>query len=217
MKKYFFYAFVLIVMFSCRKERITGSGPVSTEQRNVSGFSSVNVNGSSKVFITQGNTIDVKVIAYSNLIPYLETKVQNETLLIAYKSNANIQNDNSEIYITMPVLTSLTTSGSGNINSTGNFSDIDHLNVSISGSGNISIEKGVAKSYSISISGSGNVNSFGLSAKLADVNISGSGNAELTVLENLKARINGSGNIYYMGNPSIINSDISGSGKLIKQ
>jgi carbon monoxide dehydrogenase subunit G len=217
MKKYLFYAIVMTAMVSCQKERVTGSGSVSTEQRNVSGFSSVNVSGSSNVFITEGSAFDVKVKAYSNLIPYLETKFQNGTLLIAYKSNSNVRNDNSEVYITMPALTGLTTSGSGNISCAGDFSGIDNLNASVSGSGNISIENGDANNFKITISGSGDVKSFGLSAKQADVNISGSGNVELTVLENLKASINGSGNIYYKGNTPIVNSHISGSGQVIKQ
>jgi len=217
MKRYFLYVIVIIAMVSCQKERVTGSGPVSTEQRNVSGFSSVNVSGSSNVFITQGSAFDVKVKAYSNLIPYLETKVQNGTLLIAYKSNSNVRNDNSEVYITMPALSELTTNGSGNINSTGDFSGIDNLNASVSGSGNISIESGVANNFKITISGSGDVKSFGLSAKQADVSISGSGDVQVTVLENLKASINGSGNIYYKGNPPTVNSHISGSGQVIKQ
>ena len=217
MKKYLFIAILLVVFTSCKKERITGDGTITTEQRNVSDFSNVYVSGSSNVYITQGNNFDVKVKAYSNLLPYLETKTQNGILTVAYRSNSNVQNDNSEVYITMPSVTGLSTSGSGNINSTGNFVAVDHFNASVSGSGNIIMEGGLANNFKVQISGSGDVKSFGFSVLQADVSIDGSGNAEVRVSHNLKATIHGGGNIYYKGNTPIVNSQVSGSGKLMKQ
>lgn len=215
MKKFILF-FAVAALISCSKDKISGSGPVTTETRSVSGFTNVSVSGSSNVFITQGAVYDVKIKAYSNLLPYLETKVENNTLLIAYKSNSNVTNDNSEVYITLPELSGLSTNGSGNINSAGSFPLTDNFIASISGSGNISLENGLANNYTIHISGSGSIKSFGLLAQKADVSIEGSGDAEVNVAQHLKVSIKGSGNVMYQGSPEI-DSSISGSGKLIKQ
>lgn len=205
------------LLFSCKKDKITGTGLIITEPREVANFYSVTVNGSSDVYISQGNNFEVKVKAYENLLPYLETKLQNGALLISYKNNSNISNDNSEIYITMPSLVALSTSGSGDINSSGNFLNADNFSATISGSGNINIENSAANQFKGTISGSGNLNCFGLVAKAALITIGGSGNAKITVLQNLTASIKGSGNVYYKGATAVVQSEITGSGQVIKQ
>ena len=219
MKKYFVLGMLPVCLFlvSCKKDSVKGSGSIITEPRAVVDFFNVSVSGSTNIFITQGNNFDVKVKAYENIIPYLETKVQDGTLFVGFKSNSNISNDNSEVYITMPSLNSLALSGSGNISSKGTFLGSGNFKATISGSGNIVIEGGTANNYQINISGSGSVKSFGMISKQAVVSIKGSGNAELTVLQDLNATIDGSGTVYYKGTPVTVTSKITGSGQIIKQ
>lgn len=199
---------------SCKKEKVSGGGPIITETRNVENFYNVSVSGSTNVFITYGAAFEVKVKAFENIIPMLETNVQNGTLLIGLKTN--VSNDNSEVYITMPSLLSVTTNGSGNIDTKGNFLGMDYFSATTSGSGIITIEKGSAKNYKVSIVGSGDVKSFGLITDQATVSISSSGNAELSVAQKLKATLSGSGNVYYNGSP-VVEATTTGSGKVIKK
>lgn len=218
MKKYFLLLFVslTVLSFSCRKERVSGKGNVITETRMAENFYNVTVNGSTQIFITQGPAFEVKVKAYENIVSSLETKVQNGTLLIGFKDNKNVNNDNSEVYIIMPALNSVSTNGSGNISTKGSFLGMDYFTASLAGSGQISIEKGSAKNYKISISGSGDVKSFGFETEQATINISGSGDAELTVSKTLNTTLNGSGNVYYRGN-AVVNANTTGSGKVFKE
>lgn len=220
MKKYF--AFVLITamasaMVSCTKDRISGSGPVSSENRNLSNFSKIYINGSTAVNITQGNDFEIEVTAYSNLLPYLETKVSNGSLTIGYKENTNIRNDNSVVNITMPMIEGLTINGSSDIEAAGNFSGSNEIIISINGSGNINFQEGSTDFLKVNIAGSGDFGGFGLTADEAEVSISGSGNVSLTVLQKLDATIRGSGNVNYKGSPTEVNTDISGSGKVTKK
>ena len=201
---------------SCKKERLSGEGNVVTETRNLENFYNVVSSGSSMVFISQGPVFEIKVKAYENIISALETKVQNGTLLIGYKNNTNINNDNSEVYITMPALNSVSISGSGNLATQGSFLGMDYFTAVTRGSGIISIEKGSAKNYKITISGSGDVKSFGFVTEQATIEISGSGDAELTVSKTLNAALKGSGNVYYRGN-AVVDASTSGSGKVIKK
>lgn len=218
MKKYFLLLFVSlsVLFFSCKKEKVTGEGNVITETRIAENFYNVTVNGSTHIFITQGPAYEVKVKAYENIVSSLETKVQDGTLLIGFKDNKNVNNDNSEVYITMPALNSVSSNGSGNISTKGSFLGMDYFIASIAGSGQISIERGSAKNYKISISGSGDVKSYGFTTEQATMNISGSGDAELTVSKTLNATLNGSGNVYYKGN-AVVNANTTGSGKVIKK
>jgi hypothetical protein len=215
MKKLLFLLFSITLIFnSCKKEKIEGRGAIITEPRQVENFYNVSVSGSPNVFIIPGASFDVKVKAYENILPILETKVQNGSLLIGFKKN--VSNDNSEVYITMPALSAVTTNGSGNIDTKGNFLGMDYFSATTSGSGIISIEKGSAKNYKISIAGSGDVKSFGFISDQATVSISGSGDAELSVTQKLKATLGGSGNVYYKGNP-VVDVVSSGSGQAIKK
>jgi hypothetical protein len=210
-------AMAAVLLGSCNKDRVKGSGPVTSEQRNVTGFTGITVNGATDIFISQGTSFDVKVKAYSNLLPYFETKVEDGILSLGYRRNTNVSNDNSQVYITMPSINLISLSGSSDIICTGIFPSTTDMSAAISGSGSISIAGGAADNFTVKISGSGDVKAFGFDAKKADITISGSGNVEVNVAESLEVAISGSGNILYKGSPAVINSQISGSGKLIKQ
>lgn len=217
MKKALFLGLIFsVVLVSCKKDKIKGEGEIITEERNVNNFYSVEASGSSEVYITQGSVFEVKVKGYENIVPYLETKVENGILYIRFKSNSNIGNDNSEVYITMPALQAITTNGSGNIIAKGNFLGMEYFNATTRGSGNISVEKGKSMNYKIVIAGSGDVKSFGLETQQAIVDISGSGDAELTVSKILNANLKGSGNVYYKGGARV-EKKISGSGDVVKK
>lgn len=205
-----------VFLFSCKKDKIEGNGPIKTESRDVKNFYSVVVSGSPKVFITQGNSFSVQVKAYGNLLPSLSTTVENGALNIGYKPNLNISNDNSEITITMSVLIGLTLNGSGSIDFKGQPIGSQNFAINASGSGPITMENGSASNLRIIINGSNNVKTFGYPAQASQVNITGSGNAEVNVVQTLNGTINGSGNIYYKGPVKSVTSNITGSGQIIK-
>ncbi len=213
MKKVFVIAVILSSM-SCSKERINGDGPVTTEQRNVSNFTAVNASGNTRVFISQGATFKVEVKGYSNLLPYYETKLVNNELRLGYKTGVNVKNDNTEVFITLPVLDGVKLSGSGDISATGTFPAVNDFYAGIAGSGNITLSQGSATFFHASISGSGNIDAPGILSEKAETTTSGSGNTEVSVNSHLSVKISGSGNVYYHGNPLIV-TNISGSGAVI--
>jgi len=215
MKKTLFSLLTILSFIACKKDSITGREPVRSEFRTVSQFSGVTSNGATNVFIQQSQDIAVEVSAYANLLPYLETKVSNNTLLIGYERGSNVRNDNSEVLITMPQLKALTTSGSGNISVSGTFSSAS-LDAFSRGSGNITLPKGTVHNLNIQTAGSGNIEAKQFLAVNADITIEGSGDVTVYVSGKLNVKIKGSGNVYYKGIPDEINTTISGSGKVIK-
>jgi len=87
--------------------------------------------------------------------------------------------------------------------------------LSISGSGKIEAS-GTASAVKASITGSGKVLAADLETHDCEIKLSGSGNMEINVKNSLDANISGSGSVSYKGNPSHVNSNASGSGKLRK-
>jgi Putative auto-transporter adhesin, head GIN domain len=205
---------VMLSLLSCSKERISGNGSTVTEIRNVNNFTGVSASGSTRVYISQGATFKVEVKGYSNLLPYYETRIVNNTLQLGYQQNVNIKNDNTEVFITLPVLNAISLYGSADISTTGTFDGNTDFTTSISGSGNIHFSNGTTQNFTSSIAGSGNIYTLNMVAAKAETIISGSGNIEITAGNELKVKISGSGNVYYKGTP-VINKIISGSGAVI--
>ena len=216
MKKSVIVMLAMAGMFlsSCEKERITGSGPITTEDRNITNFTGVSTKGAADVYITEGANFSVQVKDYGNLLPHFETKLNDGVLEIGFKPNTNVNNSRAEVFITMPTLQALTTEGSGNITTTGNFSTVNLFDASSLGSGNITIANGSAVKFTTSIKGSGNINAFGMIATEAETQTEGSGDVELTATTKLQVKIAGSGNVYYKGTPAVT-VNISGSGQVV--
>lgn len=226
-----FSLLITLAMPSCRK--VSGTGPVVSETRNISGFSEIKSEFSGDVYITPGSAYHVRIEAQQNIIDVIETTLNDGILTLRVKHHTVIKPDyRVKVYITSPDITGVRLTGSGNMVLQEPLST-NHLYVKLSGSGNIDISKLTASSLDANISGSGTINVFdgsvtneyvdisgsgsvdcsNLRATFGDVDIAGSGDAKVYVTSNLKVRISGSGSVYYRGTPAI-DVSITGSGKL---
>lgn len=233
-KQFTFYIVLLFAATSCIEDfTIRGNGIAATQGRLVPVFNKVISSGDFQVHITKGNEFEVVINAEENLLPYIETSVSGNTLLIDIQGLHNVRNRlPMNVYITVPTLTSIKQSGSGNI--TTDYFTTEKMQLFISGSGSISTAvdanlveatisgsgwmkiAGDSNQSDLAISGSGNIDSYNLLVNYCNSNISGSGNMQVYVLKSIYARISGSGNVYYTGNPTI-ETNISGSGKIIRK
>lgn len=206
---------IIINLSACKKDRLTGNGKITSETRELTRFTGVNSSGVTDVKITYGATFKIVVKGSNNLLPYFKTRVTNNILYLGFE-NATVKDDDVEVEITMPSITKIDLSGSGEVELKGGFPAQSNLSVSVSGSAEVDVENAmqVTRLY-VAISGSGEVDFEEVNAKEADVNISGSGSIKFQVSDHLKAKISGSGKVYYKGSP-VIQEEISGSGRLIK-
>jgi len=85
----------------------------------------------------------------------------------------------------------------------------------MSGSGDITLN-GTAKNFEATISGSGDIKAYGLEADNVEATVSGSADIKVTANKMLKARVSGSGDISYRGNPTKVDTKASGSGDISK-
>jgi hypothetical protein len=235
-KSILFIAGILLIMSSCRYvggKRIRGNGRTSTEQRNISGFTTVETHGSIDIIVSQGS-YKVEVESDENLLQYIETEVQNGRLLVHFRDGLWLTHYNSaKVHVTAPALTGFETHGSGNISSDGKISDSNKMNILISGSGDITlnvdcpdIETGTHGSGNITltgesrqlaskISGSGNVRAGNLKTENAKIEVHGSGETDVFASVSLDVKIFGSGDIHYKGGAKV-NTDVHGSGSVNK-
>lgn len=104
-------------------------------------------------------------------------------------------------------------SGSGKIEMNATISGIAAFEISGSGK---AVATGNASGVDADISGSGKVLAADLETSKCRVRISGSGLVEINVKDELDAKISGSGDVRYRGNPAHINAHSSGSGSVKK-
>ncbi|PHN02647.1 head GIN domain-containing protein [Flavilitoribacter nigricans] len=209
---------------------ISGEGPVVKRTLDLSSFDKVVLTNNAKVYLRQGSRQSVEVEAQQNIIDNLVTEVSGDTWKIRFDKSVR-RYEGMKVYITIPTLEGARVSGSGSIIGENTFTGLDELGVSISGSGNISLDveanmidshisgsgdirlAGTTDKHGISISGSGEVEAYDLISDSCKVRISGSGDCEVEVKEDLEVRISGSGDVNYKGRPRV-SSRISGSGDI---
>ena len=191
-------------------KKIKGSGNIISESRELNNFTSIMLLGSIDVNIKTSESNNCVVVADDNLIPYIKTEVVNNKLNISLNESYSSE-EKLVVNINTPNYDEVSLSGSGNINIL-DFKN-NNLSLNISGSGNIT-GNGEVETLVVKINGSGNLMSKEIKSKSATITINGSGDGEVFASDSISAKINGSGNIKYFGNPENVDSIINGSGDI---
>ena len=209
---------------------LRGSGDMTTEARDVSGFTAIVLEGSGTVNIVIDGTESLTIEAEDNLISHLTSAVSNGTLTLG--SDTSISPTREIVYtLSAAELDAVSIDGSGTI-TTGDV-DAESFEAVISGSGTIRLAAIAVQSFDgtisgsgeieasgsttdlmVSIPGSGTFSGAGLEAAGGTVEIAGSGHAVVNVSDSLDADVSGSGNVEYLGDPASVRTDISGSGNV---
>ena len=174
-----------------REEPVQGSGVAKTEPRDVGEFDKVHLNGSPNVNIVIGDQRSVTVTADDNLLPVIDTVVEDGTLVIggnqSYRTRLGVT-----VEITVPSLDAVAVHGSGDVKAKG--LDAEKFKAEIQGSGDISVA-GRAEELEVEIQGSGDVKLDELAAKRAAVEVLGSGDSTINVSDELTVHVAGSGDV----------------------
>jgi hypothetical protein len=206
----------------------------NSETRNLKSFSEVHVGGAFDVVLAKGDKESVNIESSTLELDKIETEVEGKSLKVRLKKGTYRNTGNIKIHITYRDLTAIHSSGSSNVvcNSPIQADDFqlhtsgsgkvklaslttNALDIHNSGSSNVDLA-GSAKRQNISISGSSKINAFDLKCEESKVSISGSGDVNISVSQNLEARVSGSGDIRYKGDPNIRDVRVSGSGNIRK-
>ena len=237
MKNMLLVAVASILLYSCnyiRGERVRGNGNLITQDRNPGSFSGVHASGSFDVHIISGPN-QVKIEAEDNILPYIETVVENNTLKISTKDGYWLRPKRDiTIFVTAPDFQHVSVHGSGNVISDNTINSNNSLAVEIHGSGDIRMAVhspkvnasingsgtmrlgGETTVFDGQIHGSGDIKAFDMKTAQSSVEIGGSGSAEVAAENKLNVEVNGSGDVRYKGNPQV-SSNIRGSGSVVRK
>lgn len=218
-------------------ERVEGNGTPASEVRNVGGFDAVALSGNFMVQVRGAGADKVEVKADSNLLPYLETRVvensKGRTLEISPKRGYQLNSRQTPVIsIDARTLRAVSVAGSGDVRveaiksnslqasiaGSGDIRladvDADELSLRVAGSGDI-LAQGRARLINIAVAGSGDVKARDVTAEEGKVTIAGSGDVAVNAQRLLSVKISGSGDVAYGGNPEL-GTSIVGSGRLRK-
>jgi hypothetical protein len=240
MSKLSIFGCLILLTISCSAQwgkTVKGNGNTVTIERSTGDYDEIGVSGWFDVNLVDGSEGQITLRGEENLLEHIITEVKDGKLSIRVEKGYNLKPSSWKegIAITVPVekISALALSGSGDIVSkktlrADNFStamsgsgditldlEVGSLSTSMSGSGDITL-RGTAKDFEATISGSGDIKAYDLEADNVDATVSGSADIKVTAHKMLKARVSGSGDISYRGNPEKIDTKTSGSGDISK-
>lgn len=208
---------------------VSGSGTLVTESHALPEFNQIRYGGSGTVRVTQGDTSEISITCDDNLMQYISTEVDGETLRI--KTTRSINATEQTFDIVCPALRSLHISGSGSASLEG-YEGTD-LEVRLTGSGSADLGYVQAQSLAIAVTGSGSLRGSGqveslhakvtgsggvalqeLSARSVQASATGSGSLKLFATESFQGSTTGSGSIQCYGNPANTEHHSTGSGSI---
>ncbi len=225
---------IAILTSACEINMVSGSGKLVTENRQVSGFTSVTFAGLGELNIIQGTTEGLTIEAEDNIMPRIKTTVSDGNLTIGFESNnwQDMVRPTRTVKFELKVrsLSQLDLQGLGSV--TMNSLQADAVTVKVGGAGNIKISKinsgdlivtmtgagnvdlaGKATTQTVNLNGLGNFSGGDLDSQRTTVNLTGAGNADVWARNELTVKISGAGSVSYYGSPKIT-KDITGLGVL---
>lgn len=216
---------------------LQGSGNNTTESRPLQSFNVVELNQNVDLILKQGNHDEALVTAGKNIIDGIKTEVKNGVLYIRNDNKCNWLRDFKNkftVELTFRDLQVLTYRGSGTVDCADTIRNNKFTVEGWSGTGTINLILSVTEAHLYLHTGSTDLNVSGV-APLQYLYCAGNGfvRAEKLIsddvyahtvttgqcyvypIRRIDALIRYHGNIYYKGAPTIINTELKSSGRLI--
>lgn len=215
-------------------KKIKGNGEVTTETRSTGDYDGVKCAGSMDYVLVAGTEGKITIEAESNLMEYIVTEIKNNNLIVKVKKGYNLKPSfNKTLKVTIPFkdISSVSLAGSGDVWNEDKIKS-NSLDISLAGSGDMVLDvdansvegslagsgdmtlKGNTNDLTVKVAGSGDIDAFGLQANNTKASVAGSGDISVVSNKSLYARVSGSGDIEYKGNPDKEDTKVSGSGTI---
>lgn len=216
--------------------KISGNGNVVTKQVKTAAYDKVEISGFFDVDLIAGKEGNISVNGEENIIEHIVVEVVQQTLKIHVEKGKNLRpSKGKKLMITVPFesLDAVSLAGSGDVNTKSTIKtkqfdarltgsgdvkiDVvaDEVTATLTGSGDL-VLTGKAQNFKCNMTGSGDLNAFELESSNVVAGLAGSGDCKVFCSENLEARVSGSGDIGYKGDPKKKDTKVSGSGSIKK-
>lgn len=209
---------------------VVATGPMVSDERDIDAATTVVLDTSGDLTITQGEPALV-IHAPEAALERLTSDVSGDTLTLGTTPGSSIVLGEVRYELTLPDLEAIELNGSGDvtaavsgqgairlrIDGSGDVEwtglDAEGVALEVAGSGDVALT-GTTGSLTIELDGSGNVDAADLEARDATVAIAGSGDVDVWVSDSIVAEISGSGRVTYSGDPTV-DADVTGSGEIV--
>ncbi|MDR3575779.1 MAG: DUF2807 domain-containing protein [Anaerolineaceae bacterium] len=223
---------VFILLSGCSYNMLIGSGVLTTNTRDSSGFTAITLEDCGELDITQGSVDSLTIQAEDNLMPFIKSEVKDARLTLGLRPNYQVNSIQNTLpvkyFVSVKNLREIVLSGAGKIITHG--ISANTLNVIETGPGSIRLDQLQAKELDLHLNGKGSTQVSGqvdlqtvevggpgeydgdnLDSSYASVDVNGSGAATVWVKNALNVLLNGKGSTHYFGNP-VLHVDNSGAG-----
>lgn len=216
--------------------QISGSGVMKTQTRNVDPFTALKVQEAIHVYITQGESDVLTVTAEDNILPYVETRVSGQTLIVGITGNNISLSPKKEIRVDLVVpanIYKIAVSSAGQI--IGDHSvDIGKLEIDASSAGHVSVEvngegvrvsasssaqvklRGQVEQLSVSASSAAIVSAKELQVENASADASSGARIDLIANGTLGYSISSGAVLNYSGEARVTNASVSSGGRVMR-
>lgn len=226
--------FLVTVIGHAQGNKIKGNEKMVTEKRATGEYDQISVSGFFDVVLVSGKEGAITITGEENILPYVKVEVKDNVLQIHLEKNMRISTkENLVLTVPFEQISAVSLSGSGNVESKSTI-EVSNFKAKLSGSGDLKLDvnatdfeinlsgsgdvvlSGNSDNFTSKMSGSGDIDATNLITKKANLTISGSGDMIVNCSDSLYARVSGSGDIAYKGNPQSKDTKVIGSGEISK-
>lgn len=200
----------------------SGNNRIS-QVRKVGTFSSVCLLGSINVVYTQGSQYSVKVVGKKDAVACVKTQVKSGKLSVFVEDDGlkfpffgkGVDLNGLVVYVQSPDIKEFSVTGSGDIDAR-DLLKVDELKTSVSGSGEIKLQKVVAAKVKMSVTGSGSILANDVRANGTEVSVTGSGDVRCKYIASYDVfvSVTGSGDVELAGKARKFGKRVTGSGDI---
>jgi hypothetical protein len=227
-------AFGIFARANFDKDSIKGNGKTSSVSRNLPSFNKVHTKGRLKVFLSQGGNTQLKINADENLIPLVNSEVENGELKLRLTKRIG-SGENVEVYLTADSnLNEIEIEGRSHVETTTELKG-EKLNIKTTagGTGKLQVKYhelfnessaggnltllGVSNIATFIFTSGGNLDAEELTVNEATANGASGGTASLNVTKKLNIDVSSGAHLTYKGDASLGEAQQSSGGSFTKR
>jgi Putative auto-transporter adhesin, head GIN domain len=203
--------FAALALGGCHISGIKGNGHITTEDRPVQDFTSVEAEGAFDIQWVSGPA-SCSIRTDDNLLKHVETSMSGKKLRLEWHGQLH-PTHGMKVRLSSGGLTGARLTGAVRLTATrlsGNGFYLDGT-----GATRVTVD-GAVNELLATLTGASKLDAEALQVKVAELSISGAGKAEVSASDTLKVAISGAGKVTYNGNPTI-ERHVSGAGSIRKR